>query len=55
MSGQELIVWLLGECNFRKLPPTDSALILVLRELHDINAAVRTIRHGAVAQPEQEK
>lgn len=44
-SGQELIDWLAKECAFRKLPPTDSAMILVLRELVDIDAAMRTIKH----------
>ena len=46
MSGEELITWLAGECAFRKgMPPTDSAMILILRELYDIDAAVKTIRH----------
>lgn len=46
MSGEELITWLAEECAFRKgMPPTDSAMILILRELYDIDAAVKTIRH----------
>lgn len=46
MSGQDLIDWLLEECRFRKIPPYDSAMIIILRELHDIEAAVKTIRHA---------
>lgn len=46
MSGQELIDWLLGECRFRKVPPYDSAMIIILRELVDIEAAVKTIKHS---------
>lgn len=49
MSGNELIIWLVGECAFRNLPPTDSAMILVLRELHDVEAAVRTLRHVPIS------
>lgn len=45
MSGPELIEWLVGECGYRKVPPTDSAMIILLRELVDIEAAVKTIRH----------
>lgn len=45
MTGQELIDWLLGECRYRKVPPTDSAMILLLREQVDIESAVKYIRH----------
>ena len=45
MSGRELIEWLCRECEFRKVPPTDSAMILVLREMPDIEVWVRSIRH----------
>ena len=45
MSGEQLIEWLVGECKFRKIPPSDSAMIVLLRELVDIEAAVKTIRH----------
>lgn len=36
-SGPELIEWLARECNFRKVPPSDSAMIILLRELPDID------------------
>lgn len=45
MTGQELIDWLLGECRFRKVPPYDSAMIIILRELVDVESAVKTIKH----------
>lgn len=45
VSGPELIRWLVAECQFRKLPPTDSAMILVLREVLDIQAFMRTLPH----------
>lgn len=45
MSGPELIEWLLAECKFRNVPCYDSAMIIILRELPDIESAVRTIRH----------
>jgi len=45
MSGKELIDWLSGECRMRKIPPTDSAMILVLREQWDIEASMRTLKH----------
>ena len=44
MSGNELIAWLAGECNFRKIPPTDNAMIIILRELPDIAVWVNTLR-----------
>jgi hypothetical protein len=53
MSGPELIAWLLHECKFKKIPPTDSAMILVLRELPDIEASVRTIRHRGEGQGDE--
>jgi hypothetical protein len=53
MSGPELIAWLLHECKFKKIPPTDSAMILVLRELPDIEAWVRTIRHRGEGQGDE--
>ena len=52
MSGQELIDWLLGECRFRKIPPYDSAMIIILRELHDVESTVKTLKHAA-AKPEE--
>lgn len=45
VSGPELIEWLRGECDFRKVPTTDSAMIIILRELPDIEVWVNTIRH----------
>jgi hypothetical protein len=45
VSGPELIEWLCAECNFRKVTPTDSAMIILLRELPDIEVWVRSIRH----------
>ena len=44
-SGPELIEWLARECNFRKVPPSDSAMIILLRELPDIDVWVNSIRH----------
>ena len=49
MTGTELIEWLSGECSFRKVPASDSAMILLLRELPDVESAVKTIRHKSPA------
>jgi hypothetical protein len=32
MSGPEIIKWALAKCQQNKLPPTDSAMIRMLRE-----------------------
>ena len=32
MSGPEIIEWALAKCQQNKLPPTDSAMIRMLRE-----------------------
>lgn len=45
MSGPELIEWLARECDFRRIPPTDSMMIILLRELPDIDVWVSSIRH----------
>jgi hypothetical protein len=45
VSGPELIEWLERECNFRKIPPTDTAMIILLRELLDIEVWVNSLRH----------
>ena len=45
MSGPELIEWLARECDFRKIPPTDSAMVILLRELADIDVWMKSIRH----------
>lgn len=45
MSGPELIAWLKDECQAKKIPPTDSALILILRDVWDIDAFVKTLKH----------
>jgi hypothetical protein len=45
MTGTELIEWLARECIFRNLPPSDAAMIILLRELPDIEVWVSTIRH----------
>jgi hypothetical protein len=55
MSGTELIQWLAHECRFHKLPPTDSAMIIILREMIDIDACVKTIRHNEAAQQKEPK
>ena len=46
MSGQELIDWLVKECEFRRIPPTDSAMVLLLRELPDIETWTSTLKRS---------
>jgi len=41
VSGLELIEWLTVECEMRKIHPTDSALILVLRCVKDLQEITR--------------
>ncbi len=44
MSGLELIDWAVKQCEAEKIPPTDGAILQMIRTCKEINRAILALR-----------